>query len=742
MIRGLLEGAFFDILNRFNFGITSMEVLSFLPRTEQRTHIPFLFAENKDLFRAALSFASTFFTDLVEKMKSSSPNPSSNYLDFFISVTASWIFLRSLGAFAYFCLKCCSRKYLESSNKSSNVATGASRGMLLVFLGTSAQLLASTGVLYHIYSRTKTLAVSQNNYSLMKPVGDLSAVGPFSPLLGTALVLLSFALSKLIIQLDAGGFKTGSMLVVSVGIASAAFAHQLTTMEVIALMNVIFLLVVTEQMSKVGRSEQNSFLENDHHEMNERKLNRTSSKAKSGRNHRSLLSYIIEGRGLLRTALECPEDELCTNLSILCLCIENSPIWMKDHQRAAVEILRKRIAGSKRLAQAMALIFASNTIKNAEIFGDIHLDLLEPKLGLSDTLANFFALNEVATRVQHDKTNVRKGMEIEIAGDVFHPFVGARIHWMKVCKIFPTNSKPVLLSFSSSGEQKSSPPPWSSPNVLSKIRSLALFSPAHRLPMVIMKSGDDFRQDVACMSVFKLFNHIWRTLHTKYRGIDIHCHEYETVATGKNLGAIEFVEGCVPMSDIKRIRPILPGKTDRVIASGAGSYIAAFALGIRDRHADNIMMKKDGTIFHIDFGHAMGSKVILDAAEFAVPKSFQKEIGSEAYNEFVTACVDAYRALRNPDSVHMVLTFAQTMFSSLYPSHKVSSFMTKKLMLNEDLNQACAKLKKIVERAPDSYRTRFKNSLHAIVQASKAPVEGLGDLLSRRSQQRRSELED
>jgi len=142
--------------------------------------------------------------------------------------------------------------------------------------------------------------------------------------------------------------------------------------------------------------------------------------------------------------------------------------------------------------------------------------------------------------------------------------------------------------------------------------------------IVIFKAGDDLRQDMLTLQMLRVMDKLW-----KNSNLNLKLNAYQCIVTGKDTGMIEVVTDAMTIAKIQKAheRPLsefnpevlyewlnqqnktpieLENAIQNFTSSCAGYCVATYFLGIGDRHNDNIMLKKDGHFFHIDFGHFFG----------------------------------------------------------------------------------------------------------------------------------------
>lgn len=137
---------------------------------------------------------------------------------------------------------------------------------------------------------------------------------------------------------------------------------------------------------------------------------------------------------------------------------------------------------------------------------------------------------------------------------------------------------------------------------------------------VIVKTGDDLRQDQLIMMMIQLMDGL-----LKRAALDLCLTPYAILATSATSGLVEFVEGSIPMSQILSQHnnsvmqffqanasqkgakhDIRPDVMSTYIRSCAGYCVITYLLGVGDRHLDNILLRASGHFFHIDFGFIFG----------------------------------------------------------------------------------------------------------------------------------------
>ena len=190
--------------------------------------------------------------------------------------------------------------------------------------------------------------------------------------------------------------------------------------------------------------------------------------------------------------------------------------------------------------------------------------------------------------------------------------------------------------------------------------------------VVMLKCGDDLRMDMVTLQLFKIMQELWYV-----NGLKVKMSLYKVLCTGDQQGMLEMVTNSETLANIHVQESSAFGQMfskgpiknwieknkegvsteDAVrnfMLSNVAYCLATFVLGIGDRHNDNIMLKKNGELFHIDFGHFLGNfkkkfGIKRERAPFVFTKQFQAVLGnekSELYKEFKENLKKGYRILR------------------------------------------------------------------------------------------------
>uniref|UniRef100_A0A3Q1F662 Phosphatidylinositol 4,5-bisphosphate 3-kinase catalytic subunit alpha isoform n=1 Tax=Acanthochromis polyacanthus TaxID=80966 RepID=A0A3Q1F662_9TELE len=224
------------------------------------------------------------------------------------------------------------------------------------------------------------------------------------------------------------------------------------------------------------------------------------------------------------------------------------------------------------------------------------------------------------------------------------------------CRIMSSAKRPLWLN-------------WENPDIMSEL----LFQNNE----IIFKNGDDLRQDMLTLQIIKIMENIWQN-----QGLDLRMLPYGCLSLGDCVGLIEVVRSSHTIMQIQckgglkgalqfnsnTLHQWLKDKNkgemydmavDLFTRSCAGYCVATFILGIGDRHNSNIMVKDDGQLFHIDFGHFLDHKkkkfgykrervpfVLTQDFLIVISKGSQECAKTKEFERFQEMCYKAYLAIR------------------------------------------------------------------------------------------------
>jgi len=259
---------------------------------------------------------------------------------------------------------------------------------------------------------------------------------------------------------------------------------------------------------------------------------------------------------------------------------------------------------------------------------------------------------------------------------------------------------------------------------------------------VIFKVGDDLRQDALTLQIIRIFDKIW-----KHEGLDLLLKPYGCIATGDEIGMIEVVKNADTTANINKAAggtaavlrvdtitkwlkkcnntPEQWARAQEVFAlSCAGYCVATFVLGIGDRHNDNIMLTREGNLFHIDFGHFLGNYkkkygFKRERAPFIFTQQYAHVLdGKNAapYKFFVDTACKAFNILRRHKDTF--ITLFQMMLCTGIPelgSADDIDYLRNAFALGQTDEEAANYFKKLITSSLNTKTTVINDAIHVFV---------------------------
>lgn len=161
---------------------------------------------------------------------------------------------------------------------------------------------------------------------------------------------------------------------------------------------------------------------------------------------------------------------------------------------------------------------------------------------------------------------------------------------------------------------------------------------------------------------------------------------------------------------------------DTFLRSCAGYCVITYILGIGDRHFDNLLLTREGHLFHIDFGYILGR----DPKPLPPPMKLTKEMveamggqSSEHYNEFRRLCYTTFMQLRRHSS--LVLHLFSLMVDASVPDIALEPDKTTKkiedrfyLSLSEE--EAIAHVQEVIDASVGAVVAAVVEQFHRLAQ--------------------------
>lgn len=285
--------------------------------------------------------------------------------------------------------------------------------------------------------------------------------------------------------------------------------------------------------------------------------------------------------------------------------------------------------------------------------------------------------------------------------------------------------------------------------------------------VLMLKVGDDLRQDALIIQLLRVMDEIWRR-----EGLDMQMMLYDCISTGYERGLLQIVLNATTLANIlmdatdkdnkrksgslgrkfssamkaisdfdvlkdwiweqvcedikgdeSRRKTEMEKRTQNFMISTAAYCVASYVLGLGDRHNDNLMITRSAHFFHIDFGHILGNfkskyGVKRERAPFVFTPAMKAVMREDQYEAFVDLCCDIYNILRDNASL-LVSLFSLAIPCNLPELQKEQDVMWiyEKLLVGASDEEASAHFREQLEISLNTRGTRLNDAAHMLAHA-------------------------
>ncbi|XP_071166399.1 phosphatidylinositol 3-kinase catalytic subunit type 3-like isoform X3 [Mytilus edulis] len=253
--------------------------------------------------------------------------------------------------------------------------------------------------------------------------------------------------------------------------------------------------------------------------------------------------------------------------------------------------------------------------------------------------------------------------------------------------------------------------------------------------VTMFKHGDDLRQDQLILQIITLMDKLLQT-----ENLDLKLTPYKVLATSSKHGFVQMIEECLPLAELlatdgtihnflKKHAPmegavygISPEVIDNYIKSCAGYCVVTYLLGVGDRHLDNLLLTKNGKLFHVDFGYILGRDPKVLPPPMRLSREMVDAMGgtnSDHFHDFKKHCYTSFLALRR--SANLILNLFALVVDASIPDialepDKTVKKVQDKFVLHLNDEEAVHYMQNLIEISVTAMMAAVFENLHKMAQ--------------------------